>query len=136
MHDLPSRSSVVVSVPATTAHLRHLRVLAATVASDVGFAVDAIESMRVAIDELCALAMADATDDAVLSLTIRPDVGGITMEGRCGPVTDDPVVDPIAAQLLAAGSTSHSLARDGDGCRFDLRVDRPPTESDDDLDGR
>ncbi len=134
MHELPSKSSVVVSVPATSAHLRHLRVLAATVASDAGFAVDAIESMRVAIDELCALAMADATDDAVLTLTIRPDVDGIGMDGQCGPVTDDPVVDPIAAQLLAAGSTSHTLTRDGDDCRFGLRIDLPVAR-DDDVDG-
>ncbi|WP_436793542.1 hypothetical protein [Actinospongicola halichondriae] len=136
MHQLPSRSSVVVSVPATSAHLRHLRVLAATVAADAGFGIDAIESMRVAIDELCALAMADATDDAVLTLTIQPDVDGITMEGSCGPVTDDPVVDPIAAQLLAAGSASHSLSRDGDDCHFELRIDRPTSANDDDVDGR
>ncbi len=135
MHELPSRSSVVVSVPATAAHLRHLRVLAATVASDAGFAVDAIESMRVAVDEICALAMADATDDAVLTLTIRPDTDGLGIDGRCGPVTDDPEIDPIAAQLLGAGSTSHSLVRDGDDCQFDLRIDRPSPTSDD-VDGR
>lgn len=134
MHELPSRSSVAVSVPATPAHLRHLRVLAATVASDVGFAVDAIESMRVAVDELCALAMADATDEAVLELTIRPEVDAVVIDGSCGPVTDDPEIDPIAAQLLAAGSASHSLVRDGDDCRFSLRIDRPTTV--DDVDGR
>lgn len=125
MHALPSRSSVVVSVPATSAHLRHLRVLAATVAADVSFAVDAIESMRVAVDEICALAMADAADDAVLSITLQPDADGITIDGRCGPVTDDPFVDPIAAQLLEAGSASYSLTRDGDDCHFELRIDRP-----------
>ena len=128
MHDLPSRSAVAVSVPATHAHLRHLRVLAATVAADLGFAVDAIESMRVAVDEICALAMADATDDAVLSMTIESREAEITLWGRCEPVTADPEVDPIAAQLLASGSTSHSLARDGDACRFELQIERPSTE--------
>lgn len=128
MHDLPSRSSVAVSVPATPAHLRHLRVLAATVAADLSFAVDAIESMRVAVDELCALAMADAADGAVLTMTIESRETEIALWGRCGPVTADPEVDPIAAQLLASGSTSHSLARDGDDCRFDLRIARPATE--------
>lgn len=88
--------------------------------------------MRVAVDELCALAMADATDEAVLSITVQPGHDGIDIEGRCGPVTDDPVVDPIAAQLLAAGATSHELARDGDDCRFTLRVDRPSSAADDD----
>jgi serine/threonine-protein kinase RsbW len=135
MHALPSRSSVAVTVPATPAHLRHLRVLAATVAADLGFAVDAIESMRVAVDELCALAMADATEDAVLTTTIESLSGEIVMTGSCGPVTDDPEVDPIAAQLLAAGSSSHSLSRDGDDCRFELRVERPADGSTE-VDGR
>lgn len=134
MHDLPSRSAVAVSVPATPAHLRHLRVLAATVAADLGFTVDAIESMRVAVDELCALAIADSTDDAVLTMTIESRETEIALWGRCGPVTDDPEIDPIASQLLAIGSTSHTLTRDGDDCRFDLRIERP-TAADDDTDG-
>lgn len=91
--------------------------------------------MRVAVDEICALAMADASDDAVLSLTLRSDTDGLSIDGRCGPVTDDPEVDPIAAQLLDAGSTSHSLVRDGDDCKFELRIDRPSTASED-VDGR
>ena len=108
--------------------------LAATVAADGGFAVDAIESMRVAVDEICALAMADATADAVLTVTIQPDPDGIAIEGTCGPVTDEPFIDPIAAQLLAAGAASHSLARDGDDCRFVLRIDRPSPNVD--IDGQ
>lgn len=88
--------------------------------------------MRVAVDEICALAMADATDDAVLTVTLQPDADGIDIEGSCGPVTDDPFIDPIAAQLLAAGAASHSLARQGDDCRFELRVDRPSPNVDTD----
>lgn len=81
--------------------------------------------MRVAVDEVCALAMADATDDAVLSVTLTTDADGIALDGRCGPVTDDPFVDPIAAQLIEAGSASYALTRDGDDCHFELRIDRP-----------
>lgn len=84
--------------------------------------------MRVAVDELCALAMADADDSAVLSMTIESRSEGVAISGRCGPVTADPEIDPIAAQLLASGATSHSLSRDGDDCRFELQVDRPTTE--------
>lgn len=84
--------------------------------------------MRVAVDELCALAMADADDTAVLTMTIESRAEGIAISGRCGPVSADPEIDPIAAQLLASGSTSHTLTRDGDDCRFELQVDRPTTE--------
>lgn len=121
MHDLPTRSSVGVTVPASTAYLRHLRVVAATMADDLGFDVDAIESLRVAVDELCALAVADATDEAVLSVTLTSGAGGsLELTGRCGPITEDPILDPIAEQLLNAGSDRHELTRDGDDCSFSL----------------
>ena len=45
---------------------------------------------------------------------------GLRLAGRCGPVTADPEIDPIAEQLLRAGSTSHELRRDGDECVFEL----------------
>lgn len=127
MHDLPSRSSVGLTVPATSAYLRHLRVVAATVADDLGFDVDAIESLRVAVDELCALAIADATPTATLSLTMEGGAEGLlTLRGRCGPVDEDPVLDPIAEQLLRAGSDTHALAREGGDCVFELTA-RPAT---------
>lgn len=121
MHDLPSRSAVGLTVPAASAYLRHLRVVAATMADDLGFDVEAIESLRVAVDELCALAIADATADATLSLTMQSASGGqLVLRGTCGPVTEDPILDPIAEQLLKAGSDTHALDRDGDNCVFEL----------------
>ncbi len=123
MPQLTSPNTIAITVPATTAFLRHLRVVTATVADDAGFDVEAIESLRVAVDELCALAIADAADGAELSANIEATTDGIVLEGTCGPVTDDPLVDPIAAQLLAAGASSHDLSRVGDECRFSLRAD-------------
>lgn len=126
MHELPSRSAVAVTLPATAAYLRHVRVLAATVADDLGFDVDSIEALRVAVDELCALAMADVDDGAgSLSVTMESATDGLLLSGRCGPVTADPEIDPIAEQLLRAGSTSHEMRRDGDECIFQLRASKP-----------
>lgn len=117
--------AITLAVPASAAYLRHIRVLAATVADDLGFAVDTIESLRVAVDELCALAIADADVGATLEVTFRGSGGAVVLEGSCGPVTDDPDIDPIAEQLLRSGSSSHELRRDGDACRFSLRAPRP-----------
>lgn len=125
MPDLPSRATARLTVPATTAFLRHVRILAATIADDCAFDVEAIESLRVAVDELCALAMADATPDAELTITITTTDGSIELGGRCGPVTDEPVLDPIAEQLLRAGSSHHDLHLDGDVVLLQLRADRP-----------
>ncbi|MDZ7674290.1 MAG: hypothetical protein U5K30_04385 [Acidimicrobiales bacterium] len=125
MSHVPSPNTIVVTVPADTVYLRHLRVVAATVADDAGFDVERIESLRVSIDELCALAMADAADGATLTLTLGATDTAVELQGRCGPVTADPVIDPIAVQLLAAGASHHELHRDGDDCVFLLRADRP-----------
>lgn len=123
--DLSPSSTIEVTVPASSAFLRHLRVLAATVADDAGFDVETIESLRVAVDELCALAIADADEGATLSVRLGPSDTGVTLVGRCGPIGDDPVLDPIAEQLLAAGSSSYDLRREGDDCILSLTAQRP-----------
>lgn len=125
MTDLPERP-IAIQVPAEPAYLRHVRVVAATVADDAGFDVDAIESWRIAVDELCALAMADAVPGAMLEVTMRAEAGSVLLEGRCGPVEDDPELDPIAEALLRAGSTAHTLDREGEDCTFTLRADLDP----------
>lgn len=125
MPDLPSRATTKLTVPATAAYLRHVRILAATIADDCSFDVEAIESLRIAVDELCAIAMGDATDDAELTVSITASDVAIDLEGRCGPVTEEPVLDPIAEQLLRAGSSHHDLRREGDVVVLQLRADRP-----------
>ena len=126
MPHLPSRATAQLTVPATTAYLRHVRILAATIADDCAFDVEAIESLRVAVDELCALAMADATDDAELTISITTTGTAVERDGRCAPVTEEPVLDPIAEQLLRAGSTHHALRLDGDTVHLELRAERTP----------
>lgn len=125
MNELETRSDVQLRVPASTAFLRHVRVLAATFADDCGMDVESIESLRIAVDELCALAIGDATDGAHLEITLRSLGDAVELEGRCGPLADEPVVDPIAAQLLKAGSDHHELRMDGDHCVLQLRATRP-----------
>ncbi len=105
MPDLPTRATTKLTVPATTAYLRHVRILAATIADDCAFDVEAIESLRIAVDELCAIAMGAATPDAELTIAITS--------------TD------IAEQLLRAGSSHHELRLDGDAVHLQLRADHP-----------
>ncbi len=123
MHELPSTSALALTIPTSPAYLRHVRVLTATVADDLGFDVEAIESLRIAVDELCALAMGDVDDaHGTLSLTIEAGSDGLVLDGRCGPVHSDPEIDPIAEQLIRAGATEHEMRRDGDQCVFSLRA--------------
>lgn len=131
MHDLPSQSSVAVTIPASAAYLRHVRVLTATVADDLGFDIEAIEALRVAVDELCALAMSDVDHGTgTLTLVIEAAPDALVLNGRCGPTSTDPEVDPIAEQLLRAGTSSYELRREGDECVLGLRADRRTTSAD------
>ncbi len=117
--------AVELAVPATAAHLRHVRVLAATVADDAGLDVEAIESLRLAVDELCALAVGDATPGAQLRIRLGVVSGALVLDGTCGPVADTPEVDPIAASILAAGADEHDLRVEDGTCLLSLRVRLP-----------
>ena len=52
----------------------------------------------------------------------------VELEGWCSPVTEEPVLDPIAGQdLLHAGSSFHALRLDGDTVHLELQQGEAPT---------
>ena len=113
-------SDIKIQLPAHPAFLRYARVTAATLGDDAGLDVEGIERLRIAVDEMCALAMGDASEDALLDLTMRITDEQLTVTGRCAPVGESPEVDPIAKQLLDRAVDSHSLTHDGSVCEFSL----------------
>ena len=65
-----------------------------------------------------------ASDTAELTISITTIEDGIEMDGICAPVTDEPLLDPIAEQLLRAGSSHHALRLEGDTVHLELRAAR------------
>lgn len=65
----PSGDHVELRVPASSAYLAVLRTAAAGLAARLGFTLDGIEDLRIAVDEACAMVLPLATPDA--SLTCR-----------------------------------------------------------------
>jgi serine/threonine-protein kinase RsbW len=101
-------------VPAQARFLRLARLTAAGIAGDMGFGLEAIEDLRVAIDEVCAILIERAADDSQLDLTYKVSDGGLVIEGSCRNPGAVPELHPVAAELLAMTADDYAVdAADG-----------------------
>jgi serine/threonine-protein kinase RsbW len=83
--------TVRLSFPASAIHVRTARLVAVTVARRTGWSEDLVESVRQGVGEACALALAGATRQDVL--TLEMDLGDpgsdADLVARVGPVDAD-----------------------------------------------
>lgn len=94
--------SVHLAIPAVARFLRIARLTAAGLGADLGFNIEEIEDLRVAIDELAAAVIDGAPADAVLQLEFRETDGGLEITGACSARTaNPPKLHPVAQELLA-----------------------------------
>ncbi len=114
--DAPSRDVVLVTIPGDTRFLRIARLTAAALASDLGFNVDDIEDLRIAVDESCAAVISGAPAGTTLELRYLPSVDGraVSVEGTCvlevgADAAEAVVLHPVAAELLDLTTTSHAF---------------------------
>lgn len=93
--------SIEMVVAATAQHVRAARLVAASMASDLGFDVERLEDVRVAIDELCTLFSPD-NDSGTIELRIRAVDGNLDVRGSYrgeGTVTEP---DWLVTEILDA----------------------------------
>jgi hypothetical protein len=116
-HDLEPSSAAVdtgitLDVPAAPRSLRLLRLAAADAAADAGFDLDAVESARIAVDELASLLLADGDRDRLV-VTIRRTPGRLVVDGSrvLSGTASVPEVDPIVVELLDVCVSTWSLDR-------------------------
>lgn len=102
-------------IPAISRYLRLARLTAAGMAADRGFPVEAIEDLRVAVDELSAAVIDGADPTEELSLTFREIEHGLVIEGSCkGGADTAPVLHAVARELLEILADEYTLgATDG-----------------------
>jgi len=107
---------VVLRLPAAGAYLSVLRTATASLASRLDFTIDDIEDLRIAVDEACAMLLAQAVPGADLECTfelttdaIQVDVSVLTLDGQ------EPSRDTFAWTVLTAlaGEVDSSLDADG-----------------------
>ena len=109
MAPVDSEEVVRLVVPASLEYVRIVRLTTSGVASRLGFDVDEIENLRVAVDEL-ASTLVDSGGGGPLELTFASSDGELRIEGR----TDvdgrtDLALDELSAQILRAVCDKYEL---------------------------
>ena len=107
MSDAAPSVRVELRLPAGTDGIRYARLVASAVGDDAGFDVDAIDDLKIAVDEVC-VAVLDVDEDGAgpLDLVFRADEGLVEIHGS-GPVPAGfaaPELDgnDLQAQILRA----------------------------------
>jgi serine/threonine-protein kinase RsbW len=113
-------ANIRVIIPAQSRFLRIARLTAAGVAGDLGFGLQDIEDLRVAIDEMSAVLIDGADPSLELELVYRIDGSDLEVEGRCAQFGDAPELHPVARELLAMTADEFSVESDAEGRRFRL----------------
>lgn len=88
-------------VPASSEHLRVLRLATSSLAASLGLDIDQLDDLRIAVDELCSLLIERAPAGARLALTLREDSGRLFIDGTLAneaPAAMD--VDPVSRLIL------------------------------------
>lgn len=103
--------------------------MAAGVASRVGFTLDEVEDLRIAIDELCFALVGARGRDGTISIRYLIDADQLAVEGE-GRFTDglgnEPVVSALSDQILAAVVDECDMAVGEGGPTFRLVKRRRP----------
>jgi serine/threonine-protein kinase RsbW len=123
--DTADPPSVRLVIPAQARFLRLVRLTASGFAGDLDYGTDALEDLRIAVDELCAAIMEDAEPDAELAVSYTEVGGALRVEGRCdgrdGPA---PELHAVARELLAMLADEYEVGGDDRGRTFRM-VKRP-----------
>ncbi len=124
-----SEVHVSMTVPNSSAHLRLVRLVVASLASDLGFGYDEVEDLRIVADEIAHLVMESTLADRPVALDVvatgpelRVKVSGPAIESQ-----STPTLDPLASEIVGALVASHTVLR------LDGRIEasfqsRPPVQ--------
>ena len=126
----PTSAVVTLVVPADVRYFRSVRLTVGGLATLVGFDVEAIDDLRIGVDELCG-ALAEAGDGSPLEFQVTTDVGAsIRIAGvtRAGAGTPDPDRFAFSHQILSVVADRHALDVDGEelSCWLERALDPEP----------
>ena len=111
---VPGTDAIRLSVPTALEYVRIIRLTGSGVASQLGFDIEEIENLRVALDELASMAI-DIAAPGELEITFFTTDTEFRVTGRA-PIADgvDVGIEPLTAQILKAVIDDYEL-RAGDG---------------------
>jgi serine/threonine-protein kinase RsbW len=110
---------VRLAVPASLEYVRIVRLTASGVASHLGFDVDELENLRVAVDELSSLVLEAAGGDGVLEVDFLARGDELRIEGRAlAGLATSIAAEPLTAQILNAVIDEYELVVEDGYARF------------------
>ena len=115
-------------VPTTPDLLRLVRVVASGLASRLGFSIEAIEDVRLAVDELCWTVASRAGPASTLTVRFVLADAAFTVEGRLQPGGGAPgdggPLSALSRQILGTLVEDYALLEpsDGRGAGFRMRT--------------
>jgi serine/threonine-protein kinase RsbW len=117
-----ANQEVVLTVPAQPEFLRVARMTAAALGSRLGFTIDEVDDLRLALDELCFAIIGKGLADEQLRLAYGTGSGGLDITGS---VTRSPDREPLqlgelSRQILTALVDDHRLWEDAGAGHFSL----------------
>lgn len=112
---------VRLELPASPDYFRLARIMVAGVASRGGFTLDALEDLRLAIDELC-FALVGGGREGTLTLTLRLVPQGVEVDGsgRFVDVSPARTLSPLSEMILGTVVDDFEVTFDGEQPRFRL----------------
>ncbi|MEA2705094.1 MAG: serine/threonine-protein kinase RsbW [Actinomycetota bacterium] len=120
---------VRLEVPASPEFLRVTRIMVAGVASRLGFTLDEVEDLRIAIDELCFTLVGKGRDGTLtLRYVMLPDGLEVIGTGHFedGDASQDLQLSPMSEQILSAMVDECELESSADGPTFRMVKRRRP----------
>ena len=109
-----SSQGVIVTLPPQPRFIRVARLVAAGLANELGFGVDRLDDVRLAIGEACALAVQVGAHQVTLSYLLGTDGLRVTIDAELGGAGDQLDADYIALveQVLGVACSEHNIDRD------------------------
>ena len=117
-------STVALQIDAEHTQVRLARLVAAALAAQEGYDLEAVEDLRISVDEACVWLIEEG-DGSPLRLVFSvgaDDELRVTGETGRGTAGAEGTLGPLAAQILAASCAEHACTVDGTSARFSLRA--------------
>lgn len=116
--------AVTIGVPAEYSSLRVLRLAVASVAADLAFDIEEVESARSAVDELASMLIGVTDAARNLDIVIRRDADHLAVTGRVDATRDLTPPGSIVSAVLDASTTTWTCRSSRHEASFEFKCVR------------
>jgi len=119
----PIEEVLTLTFPARAGYLRICRITTTTFAADLGFDVDRLDDLRLAVDEAVTWLLRDEEAGGEVSLSLSTSPGEIAIRGeRHSDAVPERNVDDLVHAILGATLTSYDLRSEEGHRSIELRA--------------